>query len=540
VGAALRDLGPPPYCTVPGMVRYLTAAHGDAELIVAGDERLTYADAEARSAELARGLVALGVCKGTRVGLLAPTGPDWVIAALAAWRTGAVLVPINTFVRAEELAWFVVHADVQTLLARSSFLRHRYLDDLAAAAGFPDHPGPHHVAAFPSLRHVVVIGEGDVPAWAVSAASLPTDLPEGFDAAVEEAVDANDPAVIVYSSGSTSVPKGAIHPHATVVRLPYEVNHRRGLVAADRILMVMPFFWVGGMHHGFLAAYGAGACMMTQEAFDIENAIEAIEREHVTIVFCWPHQAAAISAAPAFATRDTSSLRTGSRNMVLPSDRVEDLTHRSNWLGMSETFGAHLIAPMDTVLPPEARGSSGQSLPGIEHRLVDLETGAECGPGQIGVLDVRGYSLMSGRVRAAREDVFLSDGWYRTGDLGHFDANGFFFFAGRNDDVIKAGGVNVSPDEIETVLRGVDGVKAAYVVGVPDARTGVSVIAAVVARDGAQVDEGTVLDAARARLSAYKVPRRIVVVDEADVPMTATGKVRRGVLAEALASECDK
>jgi acyl-CoA synthetase (AMP-forming)/AMP-acid ligase II len=195
---------------------------------------------------------------------------------------------------------------------------------------------------------------------------------------------------------------------------------------------------------------------------------------------------------------------------------------------------------MDTVLPPEARGSSGQSLPGIEHRLVDLETGAECGPGQIGVLDVRGYSLMSGRVRAAREDVFLSDGWYRTGDLGHFDANGFFFFAGRNDDVIKAGGVNVSPDEIETVLRGVDGVKAAYVVGVPDARTGVSVIAAVVARDGAQVDEGTVLDAARARLSAYKVPRRIVVVDEADVPMTATGKVRRGVLAEALASECDK
>ncbi len=226
--------------------------------------------------------------------------------------------------------------------------------------------------------------------------------------------------------------------------------------------------------------------------------------------------------------------------MVLPPGEEEDPSHRSNWLGMSETFGAHVIADMGVVLPAEKWGTYGPAVPGMEHKVVDDESGMPCPPGVDGVLHVRGYSLMSGRVRALREDVFDADGWYRTGDVGHFDADGDFFFVGRADDVIKTGGTNVSPAEVEAVLRAFDRVADAHVLGLPDDVRGEAVAAVVVPADGTDLTAADVVEWLRPRLSAYKLPRQVFLVTADDIPMTATGKVRRGVLRDALLAGADE
>ncbi len=528
--------------TVPEFIRARTAAVGRRPLILLNEERITYEEAARRSARLARGLLASGVAKGTRVGLLMPNGPDWVVCWLAATRIGAVLVPLNTFYKPRELHWVLRHADVHTLLTVPRYLNNDYLERLETATpGLAEQKGDAiHVTALPCLRNVTVFGDCD-RAWAKSARDLDAAadatpaLDDAFLAAVEAQVAPADPMIVIYSSGSTADPKGAIHTHGGVLRHSYNLNRFRDIEEADRVFSPMPFFWVGGFVFSLLSAMHAGAFLLCEESFEPGQTLDLLERERATIVAGWPHYAKAMMDHPSFASRDLSSVRTGNLYAILPASlRPADPELRSNALGMTETCGPHTIDRMDVDRPESLRGSFGRSVPGLEHKIVDPDTGETLPPGETGEVCVRGYSVMQGLHKVERGDVFDADGYYHTGDAGHYDADGVFFFEARLGDMIKTAGANVTPREVEVLLETLPEVKSAFVVGVAHPDRGQNVAAAVILKRGAELSPARARDRLKAELSSYKVPRHYFFFGDGELPFTDSGKIDKRRLASLL------
>jgi acyl-CoA synthetase (AMP-forming)/AMP-acid ligase II len=528
--------------SVPVWIRHLAERFGERELIVGDDERLTYAQAEARSGRLARGLLAAGVAKGARVGLLMPNGPDWVVAWLAAARIGAVAVPLNTFFQARELAWILRHADVDTLLCVARFLGHDYVERLEAAApGLAGASGPPlRIPSLPFLRRVFVWGDG-TRTWARDGAALEAEaggdaaLDEAFLREVERQVVPADPMLILYSSGSTADPKGAVHTHGALIRHSFQLAQLRSLRGEDRVWSPMPFFWVGGFVFAFLANLHKGATTLGQAAFDPERTLEFLERERASLAIGWPHFGKALAEHPSRARRDLSALRGGNLPGILPPDVCPpEPDRRGNALGMTETCGPHTWGG-DGVLPESRRGTFGASIEGVEHRVVDPQTREALPPGTAGEICVRGYNVMQGLHKLEREDVFSRDGFYATGDGGFFDAAGLLHFEGRLGDLIKTGGANVTPSEVEQALLAQPEVKEAYVVGVPDPERGQNVAASVVLKPGASVPPDALRERLRKELAAYKVPRHLFVDRMEELPFTDSGKIEKRRLAKLLA-----
>jgi acyl-CoA synthetase (AMP-forming)/AMP-acid ligase II len=299
----------------------------------------------------------------------------------------------------------------------------------------------------------------------------------------------------------------------------------------------MPFFWVGGLVFSLLSAMHAGACLLCEEAFEPGATLLLLERERATIAAGWPHYAKAMMDHPSFPLRDLSSVRAGNLYAVLPEAvRPRDPELRSNSLGMTETAGPHTIDRMDVDLPERLRGSFGHAVPGLEHKIVDPETGVPLAPGESGEICVRGYSLMQALHKVEREETFDRDGYYPTGDLGRFDADGVLFFQARKGDLIKTAGANVSPREVEVLIEAMPEVQAAFVVGLPDPVRGQEVAAAVVLDSGRTLEESELRERLRKDLAAYKVPRHVVFAAKAELPFTDTGKIDKRRLAELLAA----
>jgi acyl-CoA synthetase (AMP-forming)/AMP-acid ligase II len=528
--------------TVPKMVKRMAERGATQELIVLDQRRLSYRDAEQQSAELARGLLARGVGKGTRVGVLMPNGPDWLVAFLAVTRIGALLVPFNTFFQTRELHSILHHADVHTLLTVSRFLGHDYLERLESAApGLAEHGDePLRIPSLPHLRAIYVWGE-HARSWARSGEALGAEagadprIDEDFLAAAEGCVQPADPMAILYSSGSTADPKGAVHSHGALIRHSYNLSSSRDLRPTDRIWSPMPFFWVGGFTFALLGNIHAGATTLCEEAFDPETTLAFLERERVTIALGWPHFGKALAEHPSFARRDLSSLRAGNIPDLLPTDLVPtDPELRQNALGMTETGGPHTWSTGQGALPESERNTFGVAVEGVAHRVIDPGTGSILPPGELGEICVRGYNLMLGLYKVERDSVFEPDGFYRTGDAGFFDERGLLHFKGRLGDMIKSGGANVTPGEVEQVLLGFEEVKEAHVVGVDDADRGQSVEAAVVLEPGRQASPEALRERVKRALSAYKVPRHIFVYEDGTLPFTDTGKIDKRRLGEQL------
>jgi len=509
---------------------------------VLGDRSLRYAEAEAESARLARGLLAAGAGKGTRIAILMPNGPDWLVAWLAAARIGALAVPLNTFHQARELHWVLRHSDAQWLLTVDRLLSHDYLERLEQGA--PSLAGctgdPLYLPELPFLRRVCVWGELRRP-WASDgrlglAADARPEIDDAFLRAVEEQVSPADPLILIYSSGSTADPKGVIHTQGNVLRQAARLGAYRDIRPEDRLYSPMPFFWVGGLVFSLLSVLREGACLICEEAFEPGRTLDLIERERVTIVSGWPHYAKAMTDHPSFAGRDLSCVRGGNLYAVLPEAlRPRDPGLRATGLGMTETCGPHTLEPMNVDLPEKLRGSFGRPVPDVEHKVVDPETGLRVAPGEPGEICVRGDSLMLGLYKMERAETFDADGFYHTGDGGRFDpSSGHLFFTGRLGDLIKTGGANVTPREVEAVLEGRRDVKEAYVVGLPDADRGQRVAAAVVPQVGVDLDPETLRQFLRGEIAAYKVPRHIFLKRHEELPFTDSGKIDRRRLADLL------
>ncbi|HEY6131862.1 MAG TPA: class I adenylate-forming enzyme family protein [Halioglobus sp.] len=521
-------------CT-PVFLRSLQERYASRDLIVYEGRRLTYATAASESARLARGMLASGISKGSRIGLLMPNSPDFVVAWLAAARIGAIIIPINTFYKPRELAFVLHHADIQVLLTVDKLLNNDYLERLETCvpqlreqSHSADPSTPLLLSQLPYLRQIYVWGESSRP-WSCGQQRL-FEAAEAVDdehlRAVEDCVDPADPVTIVYSSGSTADPKGAIHTQGSVIRHSYNLNDRRDLQSGDRIFSPMPFFWVGGLVYTLHCAMHKGCTLLCEEGFNPEKTLQLIESERATLVTGWPHYGTALVNHPSYAARDLSTIRGGNIYPLLPPGvRPADPELRSNGLGMTETGGPHSLDRMDIDLPEHLRGSFGRPLDGVELKIIDPDSG-ECLPAGVdGEICIRGYNVMQGLYKVEREDCFDADGFYRTGDSGHLDEHGYLFFKARLGDLIKTAGANVAPREVEIAIDEQPEVQCSYVVGLPHPDRGQEVVGAVILNPGHTLDATTLRQRLKQELSSYKVPGKLYFCAKEDIPFTDSGKV---------------
>ena len=511
--------------TLPGLLAIRGEGNANLRAIVTLDEAVTHAVLDARSTALAARLVAEGVVKGDRVALLAPNGIEWAIIGLAVMRVGAVLVPMSTLLRARELLTQLTTANVSHFVTTTEFRGRRYLDELedastgllAAVRGGGRHP------AAPSLRRVWTTD--DIP-----DARVPISLVR----ALEQRVRPADDMVVLFTSGSRGTPKGVIHTHGAALRAVASGLAARGVGPGERLYIPMPFFWTGGFGQGLLTALVAGATLLTEAEPEPATTLELLQRERATLFRGWPDQAARLAAEPGFAEADLSSLRDGSLAAVLPPERRPAPGARANLFGMTETFGPYCGDRLDQDLPSDKFGSCGRPFEGVEVRIVDPDSGDEVHAGEQGEIWLRGDHLLRAICGRLRSAVFTKDGSYRTGDLGRLDTDGYLWYSGRLDDMVKVKGATVYPSEVEAALRSIDEVSQAFVTDVAD-NQGRPEIAALVITD-ASIEE--VRAAVKSRLSAFKVPTRWLLSKDPDlVPMMASGKVDKSALQGLLVSE---
>lgn len=506
-------------------------ARGDHPLLVCDAERISYTQADHRSAQLARGLIALGAGKGTHIGLLYPNGVSFLVGMLAAARIGAVVVPFSTFATEREMREQLVASDVAILLAASSFRSHDYVDRLRKVLQKGDFDSEERIfsAAAPQLRRIgISYAHGEMRRFRdiESIYRLAETVDETLLAAMESDVYGSDPLTIVYTSGSTSAPKGVIHTHAALLGHQRNLNEIRGLSAPDTLFCNSPFFWIGGIGFAVLATLVAGSTLVCSNATDAGETLDLLEAERPTMTNGFVAGIGHLARHHSLADRDLSSMRRGNLFPIMaPEARPADPELRHNMLGMTETGSVNLLSGDDTDQPEHRRGSFGKPAPGFETKIVDPETGEIVAPGDSGELCVRGPYVMQRYYRRSREDSFDADGWFHTGDLVRTDPDGFHYFIGRRDSMIKTAGANVAPAEVERAIAKVTGGAVAHVVGIPDAERGHLVAAAVVAEDGTEFDESALQDALKSELSAYKIPRLFVALSRAEVPLLSSGKV---------------
>jgi acyl-CoA synthetase (AMP-forming)/AMP-acid ligase II len=513
--------------TVPALLRE-RASRGDHPLLICDDATLTYAEAEARSAVLARGLLWAGAGKGTHVGVLLPNGPEFVIAWLAAARIGAVTVPISTFSTPTEIAGLLRGADVEFLLAARSFRNHDYVDKLQEAIPELDRKAhPQLAPSVPALRWIAYFSDDVAANWPVSALEeLGVGINDEALASVESTVRPADRMVIVHTSGSTSAPKGVVHVHGSLIRHLDNLNQIRRYTEDEVLFSNSPFFWIGGFAYGLLGTLLAGATLVCSNAVDASDVLDLLERTRPTMTNGFAQSVAHLARDPSFGSRDLSFIQRGNLWPIMPPHtQPADIELRHNMLGMTEAGSVCLVSEDESDQPESRRGSFGKPAPGFEARVVDPETGEDCAPGQVGELWFRGPFLMAGYYGVERAATFTPDGWYRTGDLCRTDEDGFYYFSARLGDMIKTAGANVSPREVEAAILDLTGLSS-HVVGLSDPDRGQIVAAAVRVPSGTPVPDVEALRTSlRGRLSAYKVPALIVPMTDDDVPMMSSGKL---------------
>lgn len=488
--------------TVAAVLREQVRRRGDHPLLICDSDRLSYAEAQQRSTKLACGLITLGAGKGTHVGVLYPNGPDFIVAMLAAARIGAVVIPFSTFATAPEMATQLAHADVEILLATASYRGHDYRERFAQIDR----------AGIPLLQQTFF---DSAPPVAVDSELLE---------AMEDDVDASDTLAIVYTSGSTSAPKGVMHTHASLLDHQRVLNEIRGLGPTDKLFCNSPFFWIGGIAFSILAVMLAGATLVCSNAVDPGETLDLLEAEKPTMTNGFVGGITSLASHPSLPTRELSSMRRGNLYPIMAPDvRPADPELRHTMLGMTETGSVITISEDESDQPEHRRGSFGRPAPGFDTKVVD-DTGERVDAGEMGELCVRGPFLMQRYYKLSREECFDADGWFHTGDLVRTDADGFVYFIGRRGAMIKTAGANVAPAEVEKAIAKVAGL-AAHVVGLPDPERGQVVAAIVALAEGAEFDEDALRERLKSELSSYKIPRRFAAMPAAEIPLMSSGKV---------------
>ena len=494
--------------SIPHVAAAAAARWGDRIALVDEHGALTFEGLWIDARRAAAFFIEAGVNRGDRIAIWAPNSRAWISAAIGSQIAGAAIVPLNTRLKGVEAADILRRTRTKIIMTVRSFL----------GADYPAMIAPHPL---PDLQSIVSID--DSAAFAANDANDPR-----IDAALS-AIGADDVSDIMFTSGTTGAPKGALNTHAATVRLFRGWVDAVNLTAEDRCLIVNPFFHTFGYKAGWLACLIAGARMHPMAVFDAQAAFETIRRESVTFVPGPPTLYQSLLAERARTNEGVTTLRTAVTGAaVVPPTLIERMRDELGFAtvltgyGMTECGTISMCRAGDDI--DRVSQTCGRAMPGIEIKCID-EAGVTIDSGQTGEICVRGFGVMKGYLDdpKATSETIDADGWLHTGDVGRLDAGGYLRITDRKKDMYISGGFNCYPAEIEKLLSAHPSIEAVAVVGVPDERLGEVGMAFVVLRPGASLDGAALIAWARDAMANYKAPRYVEVVS--DLPKNAAGKV---------------
>ncbi len=531
--------------TIGDLLNQAADRFGPREALMYEGRRWTFAEFRDEVDRVARALINLGVQPGDKVSLWMPNRAEWLFLFGAIAKIGAVIVPINTRFRTGDMEYLVQHSDSTVLILMDRSGPVDYLDMLREVAPEVDTGDAANLrpATFPALRNVIVLGENRPPGvigWDAMLAGA-DEVPAAELVQREAAVSPDDTFLLMYTSGTTGFPKGVMHCH-NPIRTITDAANRMGMSSRDVILMYLPLFHCFGLYEGPLMSWVTGARVVLTTMFDAREVLQLLESERATVMDGFDTHFFDLTHHPDIDRIDKSSLRTILLAVgMASSEPTARLTQEklcpslSAWgmtevgVGATRTF---LDAPED-----DRCVESGHALPGYEFKVIDPETGDLLPPSTIGELCVRGYALMQGYYKRpeATAEAIDDDGWLHTGDVATMRDDGSIRFMGRYKDMLKVGGENVDPTEVEAFLLEHPAVNKVQVIGVPDPRLTEVACACVVVEPGQAITDAELDAFCRGKMASFKIPRHLVVVD--DYPMTSSGKVQKYLLRQMAAEQ---
>ena len=517
--------------TAPALLDEMAQLQPERDAVVDGDRRWTYAQLLSEAQSVAGGLWALGVRPGERVAILMGNRAEWLSSYFAILGLGATAVALNTWLTPAEQRYQLDHASVTTLILAEKFRERDVLGELEEMRAL----------GLPALTRVVVLGTRVPPQASAFAdlAGLAGELGEAQRAGIWCVAKPEDIACILYTSGSTARPKGVPLQHWGLIDNMWEIGERMHLSQDDRLWFAVSLFWSFGCVNALFALMSHGGSLVLQHHFEAAEALRLIEAERCSVFYGTANMALALAEHPDRARRDLSSLRTGAA--IGTPEQIQVIADLGaveicNVYGLTEAYGNSCVA--DAAAPLAQRlAASGAPLPGVELRLLDLESGDAVAPGQVGEIALKGR-ITPGYLDdpATTAASLTADGFLLTGDLGRVDDKGWLHFEGRLKELIKSGGINIAPAEIEAVLRRHQAIESVFVTGLADARLDQAIGAVVVLHPGQTQSVAELTSAlqqhCRHSLASYKVPQRFVFVAASDLPVTSTEKLQRNRLAD--------
>ncbi len=533
--------------TVGGLLDLVAERRPDHDALVYPERGLRYSYREFKDVveDCARALIALGLKKGDHLAVWGQNVPEWVTLQFATGKVGVVLVTVNPAYRASELHYILDQSDASALFLTEGARGADFIEVLRQAVPELEDQAGGEISAgdLPYLRHVVLMGEGDRRGLPIM--TFEEFLERGREVPEEElrkrqaSLSADEVINMQYTSGTTGFPKGVQLTHANIVKNAFYIGECMRLGPEDRVCIPVPFFHCFGCVLGTLNTVTHEGTMVPVEQFDAEKVLRAVHEERCTALLGVPTMFIAELEHPDFERYDTSSLRTGimagSPCPIEVMRKVVDVMGADEiTIAYGQTEASPVITQTRTDDPIELRVSSvGRALPDVEVRIVSLETGEDCAPGEQGELWTRGYHVMRGyyKMEDKTREVIDEDGWLHTGDLAEMDENGYVKITGRAKDMIIRGGENVYPREIEEFLYTHPDITDVQVYGVPDERYGEQVAAAIKKKPGSELTAEDVREFCRQNIAYYKVPYYVDFVEE--YPMTASGKIQKYKLRQA-------
>jgi acyl-CoA synthetase (AMP-forming)/AMP-acid ligase II len=515
--------------SIPAMTAAAAASFGDAVAVAGENQSPSLSFQQLREAAVSFGaaLVGLGLMPGERVAVWSFNSPEWIVAALGTWSAGGVLVPVNTRFKGVEAAGIISRSRARVLVTNTDFLGTDYVALLEAAD-----------AELPDLEAIVVVhGKAPQDTLTVSWHDFHRRGTQAARAEVDRrsaALRPGDVADIIFTSGTTGVPKGVVQTHAGTLRVATDWVAMTGMGTGDRYLMVNPYFHMFGLKAGILACMASGVTMLPQPVFDVDRVLSRVAGEKVTVLPGPPTLYQSILDHPNRGSYDLSSLRiavTGAAD--IPVDLIRrvraELPFETIFTGYGLTEGGTATATSSDDDPETVATTVGRPRPGFELRIVDGK-GSDLPRGETGEILLRSRSIMTRYLDdpGATSEALAPDGWLRTGDLGVLTDAGCLRIVGRAKEMFIVGGFNAYPAEIENLLLRHPEIQQAAVIGIADDRLGEVGMAFVVPRPRATFTADDVIQWSRGQMANYKVPRMVEIVDE--LPLNATGKVMKDVL----------
>lgn len=507
------------------------------EFVIGDGERITYADLDVRVDRLASGLLQLGVSPGDNVACWLTNSPWWVLTWLACCRIGATVVSINTRHKTNEVGFILQQSDAKVLVAMPRYWDINYLGMIREMVPEFESSEPGALASetFPELRAVLLWQDERHPGTLSLEQVMARPFQADAVAVAEVAVQPEDPVVIIYTSGTTGVPKGAMHCHRILIE-GQNIARAMHMEPGDKVLGHMPLYHVAGCVATVIPAMQHGCALVMMPQWEPAAALDLIARERINIMGGIPTHFIDLLQQSEVSPRDTQCLKSawigGAPVTPKIARAVKDTLHFDALqavYGMTETMGVTTLSEFEAPIEVTCE-NKGKPVGDYEVKVVDPDTGEGQPSGEEGEIWVRGYLTMMGYYKNpdATREAITPEGWFRTGDLGRFDADGYLLITGRAKEMFIVGGSNTYPAEIERFLETHPDVGQAVVCGAPHARLGEVCFAFVMPKAGATLTPEKVIEFCRGAIADYKVPRRVQIVE--DFPRTSTNKIQRYLL----------